>query len=192
MLNITKFLLIPAVAIVFATSFADAAPCVVNPDGSCPCTCPKQRKLSRSEAAALKRHSRDAMDAYDEATAMMENALKREATKLDQLTMTVKPVKDQYGDPMYTYWGPRAYVGTPLYAGPNYPASFDRPYAQPIADTGSHYYQRGADYVTQTGARGYPAYTGSGGASQSYLQSGMVRSPESSVNSGSRPAEVNN
>jgi hypothetical protein len=60
-------------------------------------------------------------DAYAKA-ADIENQ-RREA--MQRQISLIGPQKNQYGDPMYAAYGPRAYVGTPQYVGPRYASSFE-------------------------------------------------------------------
>lgn len=62
-------------------------------------------------------------DAY--AKAMDAENQRRESVM--RRVSVIRPQKDAFGDPMYTTYGPRAYVGTPNYVGPRYASSFERP-----------------------------------------------------------------
>lgn len=153
-----------------------------------PLDCPPVRIL-RPSAGEVRRYSADAQAAHDEATLSIETTLDSVASRLSRKTVFAGIIQDEYGDPMYAYYGPRAYAGTPCYAGPAYDASFERP-------TG-FYYQGNPDSTAlrvpgYRPAMAHPAGSVTqAGASQSYLQSGMMRSPGSMAPSGDRPASFN-
>lgn len=147
-----------------------------------------ERQVSH-EAAEVMRYSTERTRALYATTAEALEANRRVATKYDRLTEPIPIVRDKYGDPMYARYGPRAYAGSPNYAGPAYAASFVR--GDPVLLPDSEYrgYYRGVYSHPQIGAR-----TDVGlrpGASHSYLQSGMLYSPGSQASQADRPMMFN-
>lgn len=104
--------------------------------------------------------------------------------------VAVGPTQDQYGDPMYSWYGPLPVSpGTPSYEGPRYGESFSRPYAQPKDDKVYRGYARGAFSNPTLTARtdqslGVKANPG-------YMQHGMQVRPGNVYPSGAR-AMINN
>lgn len=98
----------------------------------------------------------------------------------------VRPVKDKYGDPMYTWYGPLAVeAGTPMYDGPRYAASFDRGYMEPMPDGQYRGYARGR--YSNPGLVSSHTDTILGvSANNSYMQHGMQVAPGSMAPSAAR------
>lgn len=137
----------------------------------------------------LKAHYRRQNEVVAHNAAAAQAAIDHAAGKWARQTMMVGAVQDQYGDPMYTVAGPRAYAGTPHYVGPAYTASFERGYLVPGSDQHPRTYEHAVHARPQERAR-----TDVGlrpGATHSYLQSGMMYNPASMAPSGSRPAALN-
>jgi hypothetical protein len=126
--------------------------------------------------------SRDAALAISNAAA--HGAVVRRLETVASKVYVPGPVQDKYGDPMYTSWGPLPYHDTPLYDGPRYHASFERQTGPMIYDGQDRSYYRGAyshpKIVSPTDQ------TLGAGASQSYIQSGMMAHPGSMPSSVSR------
>lgn len=167
-----------------------ALPLCAGSEGGTPCTGSGHARITGAEAAEIREHARLVADAIRESHRIMEEVNEREATKYNKLTAPVGPVKDRFGDPMYTYYGPRAYVGTPLYSGPRYAASFDRPYPPLVPDAVNRSYARGAAGAVYSAGMHTGGYLGVG-ASHSYFQSGMMMNPVSQAPSGTRAMENN-
>ena len=137
----------------------------------------------------LKAHYRMQNEVVARNAAEAQAAIDHAAGKWARQTMMVGAVQDQFGDPMYTEAGPRAYAGTPHYVGPAYTASFERGYVVPGTDMRDRGHERAVYARPQERSR-----TDAGlraGATHSYLQSGMMRNPGSMAPSGSRPAALN-
>lgn len=129
-------------------------------------------------------HSREITRALKSITDKACAAAEHERTKYDRLTVAVTPVKDRFGDPMYTNYGPRAYAGTPAYTGPGYTASFERGESLLLPDSAFRGYYRQAFSNPTVGAQ---TDIGLGvGANHMYFQSGMMYSPGSQEPSAAR------
>ncbi len=97
----------------------------------------------------------------------------------------VRPVKDKYGDPMYTWYGPLPVEkGTPMYDGPRYAASFDRGYLEPVPDGQYRGYARGR--YSQPGLVSHTDTILGTAANNSYMQHGMQVAPGSMAPSAAR------
>jgi hypothetical protein len=173
----------------------------------CPCTAVAVPRYTSRERASIRNRSRDLTQIlretnYNTARIVQHERQKWTADKDPSIPWTsadreryklevvaVGPQKDEFGAPMYTVAGPRAYAQSASYSGPPYIASFERPYSQPRTDTEYRGYFNAAQYQPTVVA---PAgsYT-SPGATQSYMQSGMVLAPASAPSSAARPA-INN
>ncbi len=115
-----------------------------------------------------------------------EAAMKARAAKV----VAVQPVQDEYGDPMYTWYGPLPVEkGTPMYDGPRYAASFDRAYAVPMPDGNYRGYARGR--YEQPGLISHTDVVLGTAANNMYMQHGMQVAPGSMAASAAR-AMINN
>lgn len=168
---VAQILTIPIAVILLGASGAN---------GQCPC--PTQR-VSKS---AVRQYAREAEAAWNAADKSIQATRQQMATQLSREAVIAGPMKDEFGDPMYTEFGPRAYAHSPFYCGPAYTASFERPRGVALPDG----QDRGAIHVPQPSARFGNATAP--GATQSYLQSGMNSSPGMIAPSGARPAMLNN
>lgn len=143
-------------------------------------------------AAELRAHYASRQAALAQTLQETEAIIAHSAYRHAARTTVVRPVKDQYGDPMYGAYGPRAYAGTPLYNGPAYTASFeiDRQIPYWVLDGRSRLYWPGAQsdpgYVPRTDVNlGV-------GTSQSFIQHGMLMHHGSVAPSYARPMQFNN
>jgi hypothetical protein len=154
---------------------------VVTPaGGQCPYPNPRVSK------SAVRQYAREAEAAWRAADDSLKATRQEMATRLSRDAVIAGPMKDEFGDPMYTEYGPRAYAHSPFYGGPAYTASFARPLGVVLPDS----QHRGAIDVPGPTAR-YGNATAAG-ATQSYLQSGMISSRGMTAPSGARPAMFNN
>jgi hypothetical protein len=147
-------------------------------------------RIGPAEAAELREHNRQVVDALSDCRKVAEEINERAATRYSKIVEPIGPKKDKFGDPMYTFYGPRAYVGTPSYVGPRYPASFERPGPALIPDQVDRSYLRGAAGAVYSPGMHTGGYLGVG-ASHSYFQSGMMMNPVSQAPSGTRAMENN-
>ncbi len=143
-------------------------------------------------AAELRAHYASRQAALAETLHDTEMIVAHSAYRHAARTMVVRPVKDQYGDPMYGAYGPRAYAGTPWYNGPAYTASFeiDRQIPYWVLDGRARLYWPGAQadpgYVPRTDVNlGV-------GTSHSHIQHGMLMHHGSVAPSYARPMQFNN
>lgn len=152
-------LLIPAAALAGGTGYHD--PC-------CPRVNPRQ-VLAESRAAVARSL---------EADAAIEDALHRMSTRWSKQVTVPPAVPNEWGDPMYTAYGPRAYAGSPLYHGPAYSASFERAHAGYVNPSSMQLsVQRGRYYQPALTTRSDQGMLP--GASHSYLGPAMYKNPGS-------------
>ena len=136
-------------------------------------------EMARTEPteADVVTHSRQVTRALQITTEEACAAVQREATKYARMTTVVQPKQDSFGDPMYSRYGSRALAGSPMYNGPAYVSSFERGISHVFPDPAQRSYSRGAYsrsqvmYSTDTSVRS--------GATQSYVQQGMLMNPGS-------------
>lgn len=139
--------------------------------------------------------SRDAMEARQRIASLqaglsqleMQAALSAQAAleaRKAKVTV-VRPVQDEFGDPMYTWYGPLPVEkGTPMYDGPRYAASFDRGYMEPVPDGQYRGYARGR--YSQRNLVSHTDLTLGVAANNSYMQHGMQVAPGSMAPSAAR------
>ena len=147
-------------------------------------------KIGPAEAAELREHARNVIDAINDCRKVQDEIRQRANEGYSKLVEPIGPNKDRFGDPMYTFYGPRAYVGTPSYVGPRYAASFERPGPPLLPDSLDRSYSRGASGTVYSAGMHTGGYLGVG-ASHSYFQAGMMMNPVSQAPSGTRAMENN-
>lgn len=133
------------------------------------------RTLSPAEEAI--EHSAAVTQALRETCERAFETIAREQTKYARMTDVVRPVKDRFGDPMYTWYGSRPYAGSPCYSGPAYTASFERAEPPLLPDSEYRGYYRDAYSHPQAPSRTDVVLPP--GATHGNFQSGMYWSPAS-------------
>jgi hypothetical protein len=147
------------------------------------CSTTRIERIDRKELLA---HYRNSMRAVKQADQDLREATDEEAGKYARQTTVAGWSQDEFGDPMYAKYGPRAYAGTPWYDGPAYTASFERPYPasyQPDSMARGPYRMVPSNPVVGTRSD----LRLSTGATFSYMQSGMISNTGSIAPSHVRP-----
>ncbi|MEI7634867.1 MAG: hypothetical protein WCK47_11380 [bacterium] len=163
--------------------------------GAAPCSCARRGAGERHAGgrhcgtAELQAHYARVTDALCEAQQQACDAITRVASKWDRQTVPVGIARDRYFDPIYASYGPRAYAGSPNYAGPPYAASFERSGPSGTASDSYRGYYRHASGAPGVGARSGSLL--SAGATHSRMQSGMAMNPGAAAPSAARVMNAN-
>ena len=145
----------------------------------------------RWTARDWQKHFRQGQKAVHDAYAKVEDIEAQRRESFVSKVRVIEREKDEYGDPLYVRYGPRAYADTPCYGGPAYTASFEPRQVMSGTPTYRSLPQiiESSGYVPSAPARSDVLLKP--GASFSYVQSGMRVNPGSERGSVSRPAAQN-
>lgn len=142
-----------------------------------------------SQADFLQRNLASRQKALYQSQAAAMAEVRKEWARVNNRIFAPGPYQDKYGDPMYTAYGPIVGADSPMYNGPRYVASFDRYAMLPVPDGNSRVYYRQA--YSHPGLTTRTDVSMGVGATQSYMQHGMMTHPGSMAPSAAR-AMTNN